>query len=117
MNPFAAPGRPATPSTNSSRAKTQYGYAQPTGHGCAKLSTRFQIVWATAWGADADRYCPALPEPLITATAGLRAKTISRDAYDTGSPPAAPTSSNAKTARTPTGTSGYPARLSAITPR
>jgi hypothetical protein len=28
-------------------------------------------------------YCPALPEPLITATAGLRAKTISRDAYDT----------------------------------
>ena len=26
-------------------------------------------------------YCPALPEPLITATAGLRAKTIGRDTY------------------------------------
>ena len=26
-------------------------------------------------------YCPALPEPLITATAGLRAKTIVRDTY------------------------------------
>ncbi len=26
-------------------------------------------------------YCPALPEPLITATAGLRAKTIDRETY------------------------------------
>jgi hypothetical protein len=27
-------------------------------------------------------YCPAIPEPLITATAGLRAKTIDRGTYD-----------------------------------
>ena len=51
-------------------------------------------------------HCPALPEPLITATADLRAKAIDHDTSQAGSPPAPPTSSNAKTARTPTDTSG-----------
>jgi hypothetical protein len=50
-------------------------------------------------------YCPALPEPLITATADLRAKDIDRETH-AGRIAARPTSSNAKTAPTPTATSG-----------
>ena len=60
-------------------------------------------------------YCPALPEPLITATAGLRAKTIDRDTYTAQIAARSPTSSNTKTARTPTDTSGCPAPPSAPT--
>jgi hypothetical protein len=43
-------------------------------------------IQATTGGAilvEGTWYCPALPEPLITATAGLRAKTIDRATYDT----------------------------------
>ena len=61
-------------------------------------------------------YCPALPEPLITATARLRDHAIDRELYDQQIAARAPTSSNAKTARTPTGTSGCPAPPSAPTP-
>ena len=61
-------------------------------------------------------YCPALPEPLITATAGLRDHDLDRPAYDAQITARAPTGSTARTARTPTGTSGCPAPPSATTP-
>ena len=66
---------------------------------------------------DGTWYCPALPEPLITATASLRDHTIDpRNLRPPRSPLAPPTSSNAKTARTPTDTSAGPAPPSAATP-
>ena len=61
-------------------------------------------------------YCPALPGPLITATAGLRDHAITRELYDQQIAARAPTSSSAKTARTPTATSGCPAPPPAATP-
>ncbi len=61
-------------------------------------------------------YCPALPGPLITATTRLRDHAITRELYDSRSPPAAPTSSSAKTAPTPTATSGCPAPPPATIP-
>ena len=51
-------------------------------------------------------YCPALPEPLITATTHLRGHAIDRDLYDQQSPPGPATSSNTKTVPMPTATSG-----------
>ena len=61
-------------------------------------------------------YCPALPEPLITATTRLRGHAITRDLYDQQITARAPTSSSTKTAPTPTATSGCPAPPSAATP-
>jgi len=51
-------------------------------------------------------YCAALPGPLITATTRLRDHAISPGLYDQQITAAAPTSSSAKTAPTPTDTSG-----------
>ena len=56
--------------------------------------------------AEGTWYCPALPEPLITATAGLRNHLITRELYDQQITARAATSSNAKTAPMPTATSG-----------
>jgi len=42
-----------------------------------------QAATAGAILVEGSWYCPAMPEPLISATAGLRAKTIDRDAYAT----------------------------------
>ena len=60
-------------------------------------------------------YCPALPEPLITATTRLRDHAITRDLYGQQITARASTSSSAKTAPTPTATSGCPARPPAST--
>ena len=77
-------------------------------------------IQANAGGAilaEGTWYCPALPEPLITATTRLRDHAIDRDLYQASrSPPAPPTSSSAKTAPTPTATSGCPAPPPATTP-
>jgi hypothetical protein len=77
-------------------------------------------IQATTGGAilvEGSWYCPALPEPLISATAGLRDHAPPAGPPTThGSPPAAPTSSNARTAPTPTDTSGCPAPPSAAAP-
>ena len=54
-------------------------------------------------------YCPALPEPLITATTGCATTPSPATSTTSRSPPAAPTSSSTKTAPTPTATSGCPA--------
>jgi hypothetical protein len=59
-------------------------------------------------------YCPALPEPLITATTRLRDHPITRDLYDQQI--TAPASSSTKTAPTPTDTSGCPAPPPATIP-
>jgi hypothetical protein len=76
-------------------------------------------IQASSGGAllvEGSWYCPALPEPLITATTAC-AITPSTATSTTGrSPHGLPTSSNAKTARTPRGTSGCPAPPSAPTP-
>jgi len=61
-------------------------------------------------------YCPALPEPLTTATTRLRDHTISAGLYDQQIAPAAPTSSGTKTAPAPTATSACPAPPPATTP-
>ena len=61
-------------------------------------------------------YCPALPEPLITATTRLRDHAITRDLYDQQITARAPTSSSTKTAPAPTATSGCPAPPPATTP-
>jgi hypothetical protein len=56
LNPFAAPGLPARyaeheffPGEDPVRLCTAYGLW------LQELATRFLIVWATAWGADANR--------------------------------------------------------------
>ena len=61
-------------------------------------------------------YCPALPEPLITATTACATTPPAATSTTSRSPPAPATSSSARTAPAPTATSGCPAPPSASTP-